>query len=262
MATIHKAWGVVLTATRTMLTDLKAGRVLVATLEAAIPWWGAAVTGTGLTAGTVVVTGKKKPGVKQKEKSAPMVNLFPDLDKGNHNEFNIGCLFAVCCQKAKVKGWKAASTAAAWQKIGSRYGLTSGAILQTVAPALRVWYMGPESLHNVAGMKAAMTTAVAEVEAVATAAATAAATAKADKAAGKKPEPTQSVHQKQSDGMTRTQQAADDLKWIRRDRAGFLSDLNRRTTSVQKFDAQMQQQKEAAAAKAAKAEAKAAKAAA
>lgn len=258
MAAINKAWATVLQATAAMLLDLKDTTVRVATMAASIPWWGAAVTGTGLTAGTVVVTGQKKPGVKQKEKSAPMVNLFPNLEKGNHNEFNLGCLFAICCQKANVKGWKTATTAAAWQKIATRYGLTSGAILQTVAPALRVWYMGPETLHNVAGMKAAMSTAVAEVEAVATAAATAAATAKADKAAGSKPA-SQSVHQKQSDSMTRTQQAADDLKWIRRDRAGFLSDLNRRTTSVQKFDALLQQQKEAAAVKAAKAEAKAAK---
>tara|TARA_R110002110_G_scaffold391171_1_gene604437 strand:+ start:877 stop:1686 length:810 start_codon:yes stop_codon:yes gene_type:complete len=260
--TILKAWATVLQATAAMLLDLKDTTAKAARLTAAIVWWGAAVTATGRTAGTVIVTGAKKPGVKQKEKNAPMVNLFPDLVKGNHNEFNIGCLFAICCEKAGVKGWKTAHTADDWQKIGARYGLSSGTV-QTVAPNLRIWFMGPESLHNVAGMKAAIGQAVSEEAAVVEAAATAAATAKAAKAAGSsQQQPTQSAHQKQSDSMTRTQQAADDLKWIRRDRAGFLSDLNRRTTSVQRFDAMQAAAKEAAAVKAAKAEAKTAKTAA
>jgi hypothetical protein len=259
LTTVQKAWATVLQATAAMLLDLKDTTEKAARLTAAIVWWGAAVTGTGRTAGTVIVTGAKKPGVKQKEKSAPMVNLFPDLVKGNHNEFNIGCLFAICCEKAAVKGWKTAHTADDWQKIGARYGLSSGTV-QTVAPNLRIWFMGPESLHNVAGMKAAMSQAVTEEAAVVEAAATAAATAKAAKAAGTvKQQPTQSAHHKLSDSMTRTQSTADDMKWIRRDRAGFLSDHNRRTQNIQKFDALQAAAKEAAAVKAAKAEAKAAK---
>ena len=256
MATIANRWTAVLAATAAMLLDLKDLTMKVATLVAAIPWWGAAVTGTGLQAGTVIVTGKNKPGAKQKNGNAPMVKMFPDLDKGNHNEFNLGCLFALCCQLANVKGWKAAETAEAWSLLGKRYGITSGRLLEVSGDSLRAWYMGPESLHNATGLRAAINNALDSETAARTAAVEAKAAAKAAKGTGskgRKPQASQSIHHKQSDGMTRTEAKADDLKWLRRDRAGFYSDLNRRIATGKAHDKAIAKQQLAAETKAAKA---------
>ena len=226
MGTLVKAWTTVCALFAKSLEDLADATKRVTAETVAVPWWGAAVTAVGLKTGQVKATPTTtKPRIKAVDKEGnanrTMASLFDLPSKGSENDYNVGCLFAACCERAGVTGWDKAVTAEAWQKIGARsgYHVLTASDLKAVADGLRKWYVGGSDYHNVTGLKAVLADGLEAKAEAERAEAEEEAERKANKAKRKAKTKTKgSAMARWFRGGTRTQAKADALAWIREDR--------------------------------------------
>ena len=228
MGTLVKAWTTVCALFAKSLEDLADATKRVTAETVAVPWWGAAVTAVGLKTGQVKATPTTtKPRIKAVDKEGnanrTMASLFDLPSKGSENDYNVGCLFAACCERAGVTGWDKAVTAEAWQKIGARsgYHVLTASDLKAVADDLRKWYVGGSDYHSVTGLKAVLADGLEAKAEADRADAEDEAERKANKAKRKAKAKTKAKGSAMASwfrGVTRTQAKADVLAWIREDR--------------------------------------------